>query len=90
MRLEDGELVLTALQAEELPASLQVLDEQIRARMPVVELTDILVEVDGWTGFSELLRESSAGTVDDPEPVYAALLALPATSPCPTWPAARA
>ena len=42
VRLEDGELVVTALQAEELPASLQVLDEQIRARMPAVELTDIL------------------------------------------------
>ena len=41
VRLEDGELVLTALQAEELPASLQALDEQIRARMPAVELTDI-------------------------------------------------
>ena len=81
VRLEDGELVLTALQAEELPASLQVLDEQIRARMPVVELTDILVEVDGWTGFSQLLRESSAGAVDDPEPVYAALLAAACNIP---------
>ncbi|MBC6700448.1 hypothetical protein [Hymenobacter sp. BT190] len=47
VRLEAGELVVTALQAEELPESLRVLDEQIRARMPVVELTDILVEVDG-------------------------------------------
>lgn len=81
VRLEDGELVLTALQAEELPASLQALDEQIRARMPAVELTDILVEVDGWTGFSELLREASAGGQEGPEPVYAALLAAACNIP---------
>ncbi|MDB5233227.1 MAG: Tn3 family transposase [Hymenobacter sp.] len=81
VRLEDGELVLTALQAEELPASLQALDEQIRARMPAVELTDILVEVDGWTGFSELLREASGGGQEGPEPVYAALLAAACNIP---------
>lgn len=81
VRLEDGELVLTALQAEELPASLQILDEQIRARMPAVELTDILVEVDGWTGFSGLLREASAGGSEAPEPVYAALLAAACNIP---------
>lgn len=81
VRLEDGELVLTALQAEELPASLQTLDEQIRARMPAVELTDILVEVDGWTGFSGLLREASAGGSEAPEPVYAALLAAACNIP---------
>ncbi len=43
VRLEVGEVVVTALQAEELPDSLRVLDEHIRARMPVVELTDSLV-----------------------------------------------
>ncbi|GAB3639211.1 hypothetical protein GCM10027422_48020 [Hymenobacter arcticus] len=81
VRLEDGELVLTALQAKELPASLQTLDEQIRARMPAVELTDILVEVDGWTGFSGRLREASAGSSEAPEPVYTALLAAACNSP---------
>lgn len=81
VRLEDGELVLTALQAEELPASLRVLDERIRARMPVVELTDILVEVDDWTGFSDLLREASAGNTDSSEPVYADLLAAACNIP---------
>ena len=81
VRLEDGELVVTALQAEELPASLQALDEQIRARMPAVELTDILVEVDGWTSFSDLLREASAGGLAGPEPVYAALLAAACNIP---------
>jgi hypothetical protein len=66
-----------------------VLDERIRARMPAVELTDILVEVDGWTGFSELLREASAGGQEGPEPV-AALLAAACNIPCLIWPAARA
>ena len=49
--------------------------------MPAVELTDILVEVDGWTGFSELLREASAGGQEGPETVYAALLAAACNIP---------
>ncbi|MEJ7661356.1 MAG: Tn3 family transposase [Hymenobacter sp.] len=43
--------------------------------MPVVELTDILVEVDAWTGFSAVLRRDPARAAEAPEPVYAALLA---------------
>lgn len=75
VRLEDGELVLQTLQADELPDSWRTLDEQIRARMPVVELTDILVEVDAWTGFSAVLRRDPARAPEAPEPMYAALLA---------------
>ena len=55
IRLEDGELVVARLTAEEVPPAAKVLQEEISRRMPVVELTDILVEVNGWVGFTEHL-----------------------------------
>ncbi|PHK04710.1 hypothetical protein VF10_38075, partial [Nostoc linckia z13] len=52
LRLEDGHLVLTRLTAEEVPPAVKALQEEINRRMPAVDLTDILVEVDNWVGFT--------------------------------------
>jgi len=51
-----GRLVVPRLQAEELPASITALQEEITRRLPRVELTDLLVEVDGWTQFAAHLQ----------------------------------
>lgn len=55
LRLEAGQLVLTRLAAEEVPPAAKALQEEINRRMPVVELTDILVEVNNWVCFTEHL-----------------------------------
>lgn len=52
---EAGELVVTPSKAEELPPSVKPLRAAIDQALPRVELTDLLVEVDAWTGFSNEL-----------------------------------
>jgi TnpA family transposase len=53
LREEGGKLILSPLEAEERSARLTQLEDQIYARLPKVDLTDVLVEVDALTGFSE-------------------------------------
>jgi Tn3 transposase DDE domain len=47
--------------AEDLPASVQALDEQICCRIPDIDLTDLLLEVDPWTGFSQYRTHAGGG-----------------------------
>ncbi len=55
--------VLTALDRLEEPATLTVLREQVAARLPRVDLPDLLLEVAGWTGFpAEFTHVSSGGS----------------------------
>lgn len=79
-----GRLVVPRLQAEELPASVTALQEEITRRLPRVELTDLLVEVDGWTQFAAHLQplEGSAPRQAQHATLrYASLLALGCTIP---------
>ena len=46
IRIEDGELIVPMDDAEDLPESVQALDEQICCRLPEIDLTDLLLEVD--------------------------------------------
>lgn len=55
VRLEADRFVLTPLTAEILDPNLEVLQPQIRRRLPWVELTQLLIEVDQWTHFSDPL-----------------------------------
>ena len=55
LRVEDKRLVLTPLAAEARPASAAALADQITARLPRVDLSDLLIEVDTWTHFSSYL-----------------------------------
>ena len=52
LRVEDKRLVLTPFDAEPRPTSAAALAEQITARLPRVDLSDLLIEVDTWTHFS--------------------------------------
>lgn len=55
VRLEADRFVLIPLTAEIIDPSLEILQPQIRRRLPWVELTQLLIEVDQWTHFSEPL-----------------------------------
>ena len=59
VRIEDGELIVQRSPAEERPASLDELERLVDARLPLVELSDLLLEVDGWTAFSKELRHAA-------------------------------
>lgn len=55
IRIESGELVVSRLTAREVPPAVKLLQQEISQRMPVVDLTDILVEVNAWVGFTDHL-----------------------------------
>lgn len=50
--MEAGRLIVTKLSAEEMPPSVAELEQHVDERLPLVELPELLLEVDGWTGFS--------------------------------------
>ncbi len=52
VRIEASRLVLTPLSAEEPPEGSVALQEKITRHLPRVDLADLLIEVDGWTGFT--------------------------------------
>jgi TnpA family transposase len=61
IRLEDGELIVPMDEGADVPESVQALDDQIRRRIPDVDLTDLVLEVDQWTGFSQYLTHAGGG-----------------------------
>jgi TnpA family transposase len=79
LREEKGEWVLTPLKGEDRPESAQVLEEAIAQRLPRLDITDLLIEVDHWTNFSRHLKHASMGLSSHTEQeltyLYASLLA---------------
>ena len=76
--MEDGNLIVTQLEAEERPESAVVLEQLIDERLPQVELSELLVEVDGWTGFSGCFEHASGREPRSPDltrHLYASILA---------------
>ncbi|MEE8291330.1 MAG: Tn3 family transposase [Candidatus Tectomicrobia bacterium] len=53
VRVEDNELILSPLEADHRPASAEALENLITARLPHVALSDLLIEVESWTHFSD-------------------------------------
>jgi TnpA family transposase len=78
VRVENGELVVPRLSAEDLPDDTRRLGALVAARLPRVELTDLLIEVDGWCGFTRHLTHAGGAasrTRDLAVHLYAAVLA---------------
>lgn len=65
LRIENNSLVVGPLKAEDEQPSLATLEALVDARLPLVELPDLLMEVDGWTGFSRHL-EHAGGAASNP------------------------
>lgn len=79
LRVEKAKLVLTALEGEGRPERVDALEDALAARLPLLDLPDLLIEVDGWTGFSQHFRHASGGmpceAADELRHLYASLLA---------------
>ncbi|NJL41382.1 MAG: transposase [Leptolyngbyaceae cyanobacterium SM1_4_3] len=56
LREEKGELILSPIEAQERSAELKQLAQAISTRLPQLDIPDLLIEVDGWTGFSDALK----------------------------------
>ena len=56
MRMDKGRIVVPPLEAEERPARVARLEDDLAVRLPLIDLPDLLIEVDQWTGFSQHLR----------------------------------
>jgi TnpA family transposase len=78
VRIEDDELVLSPLDADPRPASADVLEDLITARLPQVELSELLIEVDAWTHFSDHFAHAAGAETVRPTllpQLYASILA---------------
>jgi TnpA family transposase len=78
VRLENGNLVVTRLEAEHLPEQVARLQQQIGERLPQVDLAEQLIEVDRWTHFSDCFEHAGGSeprTVGLQVHLYAAILA---------------
>ena len=78
VRIEDDEIILSPLEADNRPASAEALEDLITARLPQVDLSDLLIEVDAWTHFSDhFVHAASAETLRAPllPQLYANILA---------------
>jgi TnpA family transposase len=75
VRLEGGELKVSRLRKDE-PDGLDDLRRGLYSFLPRIRLTDLLVEVDSWCGFSGHMTDLRTGRpCKDRELVYAAVLA---------------
>ena len=78
LREEKDKLVLTPLEAEERALELKQLTHTVGERLPALDITDLLIEVDNWTHFSEPLEHLHSPQTRDPsllQHLYACLLA---------------
>src|SRR5262244_2204974 len=78
VRIEDDEIILSPLEAENRPASADALENLITARLPQVELSDLLIEVDAWTHFSDHFVHAAGAEMLRPPllpQLYASILA---------------
>jgi TnpA family transposase len=78
VRLEKEKLVISPLKAEEVSDSTKQLRKQIRERLPWIELTNLIIEIDNLTGFSQALvhaADTENSIPDIKRYLYAAIIA---------------
>jgi TnpA family transposase len=77
VRMEEDNLVISPLAAEDRPASAVELEHRIEERLPYVDLSELLIEVDSWTSFSQCFEHAAGSeprTKNLQRHLYAALL----------------
>jgi TnpA family transposase len=62
VRVEKDEIVLSPLEADPRPASAEALAVRITERLPRVDLSEVLMEVDTWTHFSRAFVHAADAT----------------------------
>lgn len=73
--ITDGELKISPLRAN-VPTDAEMAREAAHSLLPRVKITDLLLEVDAWTGFSGCFSHQRSGrTADDRNALLAAVLA---------------
>lgn len=78
VQVQEGKLLFGRDDADELPESVKALGKEVVKRLPKVELTDLIVEVDRWSGFLRQLTHAGGSEPRSPElqvHLYAAILA---------------
>jgi len=77
IRLENGNLIVPRIRALEIPDSAKKLEKIVSSRLPLVNLPELVMEVNSWTGFTNELTSIHDGKVPDKKQinlVYAGLL----------------
>jgi len=79
LKLEDAKWILTPLEADERPVSAELLEDELASRLPRLDVPDVIVEVNSWTGLTGALPHLSTGQVVEGQRelryLYASLLA---------------
>lgn len=89
IRIEDKRLVISPLEAETQPQSVKALQALVSKCLPLVDLTDLIIEVDQVVRFSDALQHSGGNRSRSDNPqvyLYAAIL----SQACNLGPAAMA
>ena len=76
--MQENKLVFSRDDSDELPESVKALGKEVSKRLPKVELTDLIVEVDRWTHFLSHLTHAAGSEPRTPDlrmHLYAAILA---------------
>lgn len=78
VRIENGALIVTPLEAEDRSEAGDFLEEVVLDRLPEINLPELLIEVDGWTNFSGAFTHAGGGESRKPDllpTLYAGILA---------------
>lgn len=59
IRLQKNRVIVSPLDAEDIPDSAIALKKMVNRMLPKVDLADVLIEVDGWTHFSDCFEHQS-------------------------------
>ena len=59
--------MLSPASMEELPDEVVQLNDLVAERLPRVELVEVLIEVDSWTGFTQFFRHAGGARSRNPD-----------------------